>query len=165
MQAMIAGQLDLGIQQPRNTRALIGAGGAVLYQAEAPVPQEIWVVTREVWKDHRDSVCAFIEGLVQGKRWASEGPGMRANIGKALEIVRKRGIDPTEDELADWERELSGNQSLDGGAELAAFDTLQRDLKKLKIISPDFEWRKHAAFDCVWAMQEKLALPKRPERW
>jgi hypothetical protein len=87
---------------------------------------------------------------------------MRANMDVALQIVRKHRIDPTEDELADWERELRGNQSLDGGAEEQGLDKLQQDLKTLRLLSERFAWRDHADFSCVWQAQKKLGLPVRP---
>jgi hypothetical protein len=127
------------------------------------MPQEVWVVQRNVWTNHRDAVCAFVEGRIMGKQWAAQGNDMRANMETALKIVRKQRIDPTEDELADWERELQGNQSLDGGAEEEGFDKLQQDLKTLKALSERFAWRNHADFSCVWKAQAKLGLPERPK--
>ena len=162
MQAMIAGQLDLGIQQPRNIGPLTGAGGAILYEKAAEVPQEGWVVTRETWNNNRDAVCAFVYGRIQGKQWAAEGDDMRANIDEATEIVRKYDIDPTEDELKDWERELQGNQSLDAGTTEAALDKFQSDLKSLGQLADDFDWRDYADFSCVNEAQEALELPQRP---
>jgi ABC-type nitrate/sulfonate/bicarbonate transport system substrate-binding protein len=162
MQAMIAGQLDLGIQQPRNIGPLTRAGGVILYEEAAEVPQESWTVTRETWNNNRDAVCAFIRGRVEGKQWAAEGEDMRANIPQALEIVRKYDIDPTEDELNDWARELQGNMSLDAGTTEAALDKFQEDLKSLGHIPADFDWRDHSDFSCVHEVQTALGLPQRP---
>ena len=162
MGALIAEQLDLGIQQPRNIGPLTDAGGAILYEEAAEVPQEIWIVTREVWNENRDAVCAFIEGRIMGKLWAAEGEDMRANIDEALEIVRRYDIDPSEDELADWARELQGNQSLDGGTTIEGLDQFQANLQQLGIVSEDFEWRDHADFSCLHEAQENLGLEPRP---
>jgi ABC-type nitrate/sulfonate/bicarbonate transport system substrate-binding protein len=162
MQAMIAGQLNLAIQQPRNVGPLTRAGGAILYEKAAEVPQEGWVVTRETWENNRDAVCAFVYGRIQGKQWAAEGDNMRANIDEATEIVKKYDIEPTEDELKDWERELQGNQSLDAGTTEAALDKLQADLKSLDQLAADFDWRDHADFSCVHEAQTALNLPQRP---
>jgi ABC-type nitrate/sulfonate/bicarbonate transport system substrate-binding protein len=162
MQALIAGQLDMGIQQPRNIGPLTRAGGVILYEEAAEVPQEAWVVTRETWNNNRDSVCAFVLGRLQGKQWASEGDDMRANIDEALEIVRRNGIDPTEDELADWTRELQGNQSLDGGATEAGLDHFQANLVSLGELPAEFDWRDHADFSCVHEAQTALGMPQRP---
>jgi ABC-type nitrate/sulfonate/bicarbonate transport system substrate-binding protein len=165
MQAMVAGQLDVGIQQPRNVGPLTRAGGVILYERAAEVPQESWVVTRNVWENNRDAVCAFIHGRIQGKQWAYEGDDHKANIEQATEIVRKYDIDPTEDELGDWVRELEGNQSLDAGTTVEALDKFQADLKSLGNLSEDFDWRDHADFSCLWEAQEQLGLPLRPERY
>jgi hypothetical protein len=164
MQAMLAGQLDVGIQQPRNIGPLTRAGGVILYEKAAEVPQESWVVNRKFWESNRDAVCAFVLGRIQGKQWAAEGSDRRANIDQALEIVRKYDIDPTEDELGDWTRELEGNQSLDAGTTIAALDKLQADLKSLDTLAEDFDWRDHADFSCVLEAQEALGLPQRPEQ-
>jgi ABC-type nitrate/sulfonate/bicarbonate transport system substrate-binding protein len=162
MQAMIAGQLDLAIQQPRNIGPLTRAGGVILYEKAAEVPQESWTVTRETWNNNRDAVCAFILGRIEGKAWAAEGEDMRANIPQALEIVRKYDIDPSEDELNDWARELQGNMSMDAGTTEAALDKFQADLKSLGHLPADFNWRDHADFSCVHEAQAALGMPQRP---
>lgn len=162
MQAMLAGQLDMGIQQPRNIGPLTRAGGVILYEEAAEVPQEAWMVTRETWNNNRDAVCAFVRGRIEGKQWAAEGDDMRANIPEALEIIRKYDIDPSEDELGDWARELQGNMSLDAGTTEAALDKFVDDLKGLGHLPADFDWRDHADFSCVHEAQEALGLPQRP---
>ena len=162
MQAMIAGQLDLGIQQPRNITPLTEAGGAILYEEAAEVPQEAYFVTREFLNENRAAVCAFLEGRIMGKQWAIEGEDMRANIEQAVEIVRGFDIDPTVDELADWERELTGNLSLDNGATIEGLDSFQENLKELGIISEDFDWRDHSDFSCLHEAQESQGLEPRP---
>lgn len=162
MQAMIAEQLDLGIQQPRNIGPLTGAGGAILYEEAAEVPQEAYFVTREFLNENRAAVCAFLEGRIMGKQWASAGDDMRDNFDEALEIVRGYAVDPTEDEMNDWERELSGNISLDNGAEIEGLDALQNNLKTLGIVSEDFDWRDHADFSCLHEAQENQGLEPRP---
>ncbi len=165
MEAMIAGQLDAGIQQPRNIGPLTRAGGAILYEKAVPAPQEAWVVTREVLDEHRDAVCALVLGRVQGKQWAAEGPERDDNIEEAKAIVMKHGIEPSDDELADWKRELEGNLSLDGGATLASLDLLQENLKTIDFLSEDFNWRDHSDFSCLWEAQEALGLPLRPGKY
>lgn len=162
MQALIAGQLDAGIQQPRNIGPLTRAGGVILYEKSAEVPQEIWVVTRETIENNRDAVCAFVLGRIRGKQWAAEGADRRANVDEALEIVKRHGIEPTEDELADWARELEGNQSLDGGATIEGLDKFQQDLRTLGIVSEEFNWRDHADLSCVSEAQQALGLAQRP---
>lgn len=162
MQAMIAGQLDLGIQQPRNIGPLTGAGGAILYEEAAEVPQEAYFVTREFLNENRAAVCAFLEGRIMGKQWASEGEDMRDNFDEALEIVRGYAVDPTEDEIRDWERELSGNMSLDNGAEIEGLDNLQENLKFLGIVSEEFDWRDHTDFSCLHEAQQNQGLEPRP---
>jgi ABC-type nitrate/sulfonate/bicarbonate transport system substrate-binding protein len=163
MQAMLANQLDLGIQQPRNVGPLTRAGGAILYEESAEVPQEAWVVRRETWENNRDAVCAFVRGRIMGKQWAAEGEDSRANIEEATEIVRGYDIDPTEDELNDWAREINGNFSLDAGTTIAALDKFEQDLTTLGHLPEEFDWRDHADFSCVWEAQEALGLPQRPE--
>ncbi len=162
MAAMIAGQLDAGIQQPRNIGPLTRAGGAILFEEAVATPQEAWVVTREFFDEHRDAVCAMVKGRIQGKQWAAEGPDSSDNIEEATEIVMKHGIEPTEDELGDWQREMEGNHSLDGGATAASLDKHVVNLQSLDMVSADFDWRDHSDFSCVWEAQEELGLQKRP---
>ncbi|OGR90270.1 MAG: hypothetical protein A2V88_08565 [Elusimicrobia bacterium RBG_16_66_12] len=165
MQAMIAGQLDAGIQQPRNIGPLTRAGGAILYEEAVPAPQEAWVVTREFFDEHSDTVCAMVKARIQGKQWAAEGSDRRANVEEARDIVMKHGIEPTDDELADWQREIEGNLSLDGGATVASLDKHVANLQSLDVVSADFDWRDHSDFSCVWEAQEELGLPQRPESY
>ena len=122
-------------------------------------------MTREVLDEHRDAVCALVLGRVQGKQWAAEGPERDDNIEEAKAIVMKHGIEPSDDELADWKRELEGNLSLDGGATLASLDLLQENLKTIDFLSEDFNWRDHSDFSCLWEAQEALGLPLRPGKY
>lgn len=164
MQAMLAGQLDAGIQQPRNIAPLTEAGGVILYNQPAEAVQDVYVVTREFYDAHRDAVCAFVKAEVMAKQWAYEGDDHQANLNEALEIVKKYAIDPTENELAGWVHELEGNISLDGGASLAALDKFEKDLKAVGILTEDFNWKDHADFSCLWEAQAALGLPLRPEK-
>ena len=163
MAAMIAGQLDAGIQQPRNRGPLTAAGGVFLYEEARPTPQEAYAVTREMWNEHRDVVCAYMTARIQGLQWAAAGPERDDNIQQAIEIVMRHGIEPTEGELADWRPELEGNLSLDAGVlDAASIDNMQAGLQSLGILSEDFNWRDHTDFSCVWQAQAELGLPQRP---
>jgi ABC-type nitrate/sulfonate/bicarbonate transport system substrate-binding protein len=164
MKAMIAGQLDAGIQQPRNIAPLTEAGGVILYNQPAEAVQDTYVVTRDYLNQHRDEVCAFVKAEVMSKQWAYEGADHKANLQPALDIVKKYSVDPTENELAGWVHELEGNISLDGGATVAALDKFQKDLKSLEVLSADFQWRDHADFSCLWEAQQALGLQQRPEK-
>lgn len=164
MKAMLAGQLDAGIQQPRNIKPLTDAGGVILYNQQAEAVQDVYVVTREFFTQHKDAVCAFVKAEVMSKQWAYEGADHQANMKQALDIVKKYSVDPTENELAGWVHELEGNISLDGGATFAALDKFQKDLKSVKVLSENFNWRDHADFSCLWDAQKELGLPQRPSQ-
>lgn len=162
MKAMLAGQLDAGIQQPRNIKPLTDAGGVILYNEPAEAVQDTYVVTREFLNQHRDAVCAFVKAEVMAKQWAYAGTDHKANMPQALEIVKKYAVDPTENELAGWVHELEGNISLDGGATVAALDKFEKDLKSVGVLSPNFNWRDHADFSCLTEAQQSFGLPVRP---
>ncbi len=162
MKAMLAGQLDAGVQQPRNIKPLTDAGGVILYNQPAEAVQDVYVVSRDFLNQHRDSVCAFVKAEVMSKQWAYQGADHKANLNQALEIVKKYNVDPTESEIAGWVHELEGNLSLDGGATIAAIDKFQNDLKTVGVISKNFNWRDHADFSCLSDAQQSLSLPLRP---
>ncbi len=165
MEAMLAGQLDAGIQQPRNIGPIERAGGAVVYHQSASLPQEGYFVEREFLNEHRDSVCAFILARIMGKQWGYEGADHTANLAQAQEIALEHGVEPSEDELAGWAHELEGNLSMDAGTDLEGLDKFNADLQELGVLSEGFNWRDHADFSCVWEAQEALGLPLRPEKY
>ena len=162
MRAMLAGQLDAGVQQPRNIGPLEDAGGAILFDEAFDVPQEVFVVLREFLESNRADVCAFVTARIQSKQWAYEGSDHKENLAAGIEIGMANGIEATEYELADWVRELEGNHSLDLGATVEALDEFEEVLRTLGRLSEEFDWRNHADFSCVWEAQETLGLDQRP---
>src|SRR5918995_6687857 len=62
LQALIAGQIDVAVLQPRHLLPLDQEGGEMIYQEYKDAPQEVWVVTRDFWDNNQEAVCAYLEG-------------------------------------------------------------------------------------------------------
>ena len=162
MSALLAGQMDAAIIQSRNVGPIERAGGVIVYEKLVEAPQEAWAVTRETLDNHRDAVCAFVLGRIQGKQWAYEGEDHQANVDQAIQFALKHDIEPSEDELGDWVQELEKNQSLDGASTEEALDEVQEALVIMGLLTPDYNWRDYADFSCAHEAQAALGLPQRP---
>jgi ABC-type nitrate/sulfonate/bicarbonate transport system substrate-binding protein len=162
LQAMLAGQLDAAVLQPRHLIPLDEGGGEMIYQEYRDAPQEVWVVTAETMENNRDAVCAYLEGRIAAKQWLSEGEDYTDNQDAAVEIGRARGLDPSEGDLDEWQTEMEGNWALDGGAPAAAFDAWNTDMINNGNVPEGLDWKEHADFSCLWEAQESLGLEQNP---
>ncbi len=162
--ALLAGQIDAAVLQPRHITALEEAGGKILYYEVKEAPQELWVVQRSFLEENREAVCAYLQGRIAAKQWAAEGgpPDYDVNKEEAIDMARARGIDPTPGDIEEWATEMETNWSLDGGASVESFDAFEADLKAAGTIPDDFSWRDHVDFSCLWEAQEALGLPRNP---
>src|SRR5918995_1212089 len=84
------------------------------------------------------------------------------NQDAAIEIGKPYGLEPAEGDLAEWDTEITGNWSLDGGAPAEAFDQWNQDMIDNENVPEDFDWKEHADFTCLWKVQEKLDLDQNP---
>jgi ABC-type nitrate/sulfonate/bicarbonate transport system substrate-binding protein len=162
--AMIAGQIDVAVLQPRHLIPLDEAGGEMIYQEFVDAPQEVWVVTESFLNENEDAVCAYLSGRIQAKRWMGEGEDYTDNQDEAVEIGRQADppLEPAEGDLAEWETEITGNWSMDGGAPADAFEQWNQDMINNGNVPEDFDWRDHIDFDCLWQVQEELGLEQNP---
>lgn len=160
--ALIAGNLDVAVLQPRHVIPLQKAGGQMIHQEFRQVPQEVWVVKAETMQKNRDAVCAYLEGRIAAKRWASQGKDYADNQKAAVAIAENRGLKATEGDLSEWKLEMEGNWSLDGGSSLQSFDEWNQDLINNENVPKDFNWREHADFSCLTEVQKKLGITPNP---
>jgi ABC-type nitrate/sulfonate/bicarbonate transport system substrate-binding protein len=162
LQAMLAGQLDAAVLQPRHLIPLNEGGGKMIYQEYRDAPQELWVVTEETMANNRDAVCAYLEGRIAAKQWLSEGEDYTDNQEAGVAIARERGLDPSEGDLDEWATEMEGNWALDGGAPAEAFDAWNQDMIDNGNVPEGFDWKEHADLSCLWEAQENLGLEQNP---
>ncbi len=162
MNAMIAGQLDIAALQPRHLIPLDDAGGQMIFEDYREVPQEVWVVTEETLEENRDAVCAFVEGRIAAKQWASEGDDYSDNQDAAVAITEDRDLAPAEGDLDEWVAEMEHNWSLDGGATEEAFEQWNVDMIDNENVPADFDWRENVDFSCLTEAQENLGLEPNP---
>jgi ABC-type nitrate/sulfonate/bicarbonate transport system substrate-binding protein len=162
--AMLAGQIDVAVLQPRHLIPLKRAGGQMIYQRFVDSPQEVWVVTADFMEQNQDAVCAYLEGRIRAKRWIGAGKNYTANQEEAIEVGRESEarIEPAEGDLAEWKTEITGNWAMDGGAPAEAFDQWNEDMIANGNVPEGFDWREHADFTCLWQVQEKLGLEPNP---
>jgi ABC-type nitrate/sulfonate/bicarbonate transport system substrate-binding protein len=160
--ALLAGQIDVAVLQPRHLAPLEANGGQMIVKEYSEVPQETWVVRSDTLKDHKDEVCAYVQGRVEALQYVSAGENHTANEQAILQIVRDRGLDPSKDEIAEWPEEMTNQLALDGGASAQSFDQWNQDMIDNGNVPKGFDWRAHADFSCLTAAQEKLGLKPDP---
>jgi ABC-type nitrate/sulfonate/bicarbonate transport system substrate-binding protein len=162
--ALIAGQIDVAVLQPRHIIPLEDAGGEMIYQEYEDSPQEVWVVKQETLDDNEPAVCAYLEGRIAAKQWIGEGEDYTDNQDEAIALAEgdPYNLDPSEGDLSEWEAEITGNWSMDGGAPADAFETWTQDMIANGNVPEDFNWTEHVDFDCLWQAQEELGLEQNP---
>jgi ABC-type nitrate/sulfonate/bicarbonate transport system substrate-binding protein len=162
--AMLAGQIDIAVLQPRHLIPLREAGGQMIFQRFVDSPQEVWVVQADFLEQNQDAVCAYLQGRIEAKRWIGAGENYTKNQDEAIALGKEDpyNLQPAEGDLAEWESEITGNWSMDGGAPADAFDQWNQDMIDNKNVPEGFDWRDHADFTCLWQVQEQLGLEKNP---
>ena len=162
LQALIAGQIDVAVLQPRHLLPLDEANGEMIFQEYKDVPQEVWVVKSETMEDNKDAVCAYLEGRIAAKQWASEGDDFTDNQDAAVAIGEKYDLEPTEGDLDEWQAEMEYNWALTGGAPLEAFEQWNEDMIANGNVPDGFDWKEHVDFSCLTQAQENLGLEVQP---
>jgi ABC-type nitrate/sulfonate/bicarbonate transport system substrate-binding protein len=162
--ALVAGQIDVAVLQPRHLIPLDKAGGKMIYQEFVDAPQEVWIVKEDFLAANKDAVCAYLEGRIRAKRWMGAGENYTKNQDAAIAVGRKYNppLQPAEGDLAEWKTEITGNWAMDGGAPAEAFEQWNQDMINNQNVPEGFDWREHVDFECLWQVQEKLGLEKNP---
>ena len=162
LQALLAGNIDVAVLQPRHLSPLADGGGKMIFEEFHDVPQEVWVVKTETMENNKDAVCAYLEGRIAAKQWASEGEDYKDNQDEAVAIAEERDVTATEGDLEEWELEMTGNWSLDGGSSEQAFEEWNQDMIDNGNVDEGFDWREHVDFSCLTQAQENLGLEPNP---
>jgi ABC-type nitrate/sulfonate/bicarbonate transport system substrate-binding protein len=162
--ALLAGQIDVAVLQPRHVIPLEEAGGKMIYTRFVDSPQEVWVVTEDFLGENQDAVCAYLEGRIRAKRWIGEGDDHTANQDAAIALASEHeaNLEPAEGDLAEWATEIEDNWAMDGGAPADAFDQWNQDMIDNGNVPEGFDWKEHADFTCLWQIQEELGLDQNP---
>lgn len=162
LQALLAGQIDIAVLQPRHLIPLAEGGGEMIFQEYKDVPQEVWVVKNETMEKNRDAVCAYLEGRIAAKQFASQGDDFVDNQDAAVAIGEKYDMTPSEGDLDEWQVEMEYNWSLTGGTPLEAFEQWNSDMIANGNVPEGFDWKQFADFSCLSEVQEKLGLEVQP---
>jgi ABC-type nitrate/sulfonate/bicarbonate transport system substrate-binding protein len=163
LSALLAGQIDVAVLQPRHVLPLEEAGGKMIFHEYKEAPQEVWVTTEDTLKNDKESVCNYLEGRIAAKQWISKGDDYTENQDAAVKVAADRGLKPAEGDLEEWAVEMEHNWALDGGASEASFDQWNQDMIDNGNVPADFEWRDHVDFSCLNEVQEKLGLEPNPD--
>jgi hypothetical protein len=166
MEAMLAGEVDCFMGQPRNLPPTEEAGGSALFAERVENAQLQFVVQRETWENNRDAVCAAMEGHLEAVLWVTdyeESEGVD-KIPEMEELYERYGYDPAEVE-DNWVSSYPFVTSRDMGATVEALDQQQEIHKGADdpAISQDFDWRDYADFSCLWELQEAYGLAPNPD--
>ena len=160
--ALIAGQIDVANLQPRHLAQLEKSGGTMFHKEARDAPQEVWVVRTDFLEENREAVCNYIKGRVQAFQYAGEGENFTDNRDEIVELTRERGLEPSPDEIAEWEQEMGNQIALNGGASEEAFEEWNQGMIENENVPEDFDWRDHVDFSCLTEVQEELGLPVEP---
>lgn len=171
VEALLAGQIDAFMGQPRHIPLVEEAGGHTLYGEVIDMAQGMFLVKRETMENNRDAVCAALGGLFEANQWIASGeePDWSDRIPQIVEYLEENGYDPSPDGLdvqRTWDQSQADdfNWALDLGAPAEAWD---RQLEILSRpdgeVSEDFDWRDWVDFSCVWELQEEAGLPLNPD--
>ena len=161
--ALLAGQIDVAVLQPRHLIPLEKEGGQMIYQEFVDAPQEVWVVTSDFMEENRDAVCAYLQGRIEAKRWIAEGEDYKDNQDEAIELADEHAnLQPSEGDLSEWDTEIEQNWAMDGGAPADAFEQWNQDMIAAGNVPEDFDWTEHVDFSCLWEIQEELGLEQNP---
>jgi ABC-type nitrate/sulfonate/bicarbonate transport system substrate-binding protein len=160
--ALLAGQIDVAVLQPRHVAPLEANGGQMIVNEYKEVPQETWVVRSDTLANHRDEVCAYIEGRVEALQFVSAGQNHTDNQEEVLQIVRERGLNPSKPEIDEWPAEMSHQLALDGGSSMDAFEKWNQAMIDNGNVPEGFDWKEHSDFGCLTEAQEKLGLKPNP---
>jgi len=173
MAALLAGQIDGFMGQPRHVPPVLEAGGNCLYCEYKELAQGLLVVKRETMENNRDAVCAALGGLFEAHQWfQSDGPVGTSdwrNVQPEVEsYLIANGYDPSPGGL-DVENTWATSQgtefnwAMDLGASAEMFDAVQTiGQREGGELSPEFDWKEHIDFSCIWDLQEAAGLPLNP---
>lgn len=154
--AVLAGKLDGSMLFARHIQPLEESGGTFLYQEFRAAPQDGFVTTEAFLEENPGTVDAFVLALLKAKQFYKEP----ANKDEVLRIMEENNLDTSVVAPA-YDKEM-GQQSLDGGFEIAEMERMVQGALERGQIPADTDWREWVSLEPLWKAQEKLGLPRRP---
>ncbi|MGH9246825.1 MAG: ABC transporter substrate-binding protein [Acidimicrobiales bacterium] len=156
--AVLTGTVDAASMFPRHRHALEEAGGQFLFEELTPAPQEAFGAMQGWLDENEDTAFAWVLGELRGRQWVKDP----ANKEQAYTIMRDLGyeIPPEFEDLYDVELEQISD---DGGFEPDDMDQFISELVESGDVPGGIEWRDHVDFTYLWAAQDELGLPRRPD--
>ena len=158
LQAILAGTLDAASVFPRHRSALEGAGGSFLYEVSVPNPQEGYAAMESWLAENGDAATAWLTAEIQGRMHVRDA----ANKDEVVALMQGYGFDIPQEFIDAYENEAA-DLSADGGFDPAQLDTLIDEFKTLGFIDEEVEWRDHVDLTYLWAAQDALGIPRRPD--
>jgi ABC-type nitrate/sulfonate/bicarbonate transport system substrate-binding protein len=159
LQALLAGTVDGASVLPRHRAALEAAGGKFLSEELADAPQEGYGAMGSWLEKNEDTAYAYCLADIKARQWLFKPE----NKDKAYKTMVDLGFEIPPEFVALYQVELD-QISPDGGFESAAsMDDFVDLLVKTGGVPEGTNWRDYVEMKYVWAAQEALGLPKRPE--
>ncbi|MBK5265955.1 MAG: ABC transporter substrate-binding protein [Acidimicrobiia bacterium] len=159
LQALLAGSLDAASVFPRHRGALEGAGGKFLYEVSVPNPQEGYAAMEDWLAANGDAATAWLTAELRGRQYILD---VDKNKDEVVEIMKGYGFDLPQD-FIDAYADEAGDLSVDGGFNPVQLDTLMDEFKLLGFMDESVEWRDHVDMTYLWAAQDALGIPRRPD--
>lgn len=156
--AVLTGTVDAASMFPRHRFALEEAGGKFLYEELEPAPQEAFAVMQSWLDENEDTAYAWTLAELRGRQWLHDP----ANKDEAYQIMIDLGYEIPPEFIELYEVELE-QISPDGGFETDDMDNFIAELEETAEVPEGVEWRDHVDFTYLWAAQEELGLPLRPD--
>lgn len=159
LQAVLGGQIDAASLFPRHEKGLVEAGGKFLHKELTDAPQESYATLQSFIDANEDAVYAYMLADIRARQWLFDPK----NKDEAFTIARGFGFDIPPEFEAQYDVELE-QLSPDGGFVSAEnMDQFVEVQKMTGDVPKDLNWREYVDMRFVWAAQEALGLPKRPE--
>lgn len=158
LQALIANTVQAASVFPRHRAALEEAGGKFLYENLVAAPQEGFGAMQGWLDENGDTATAWVTAELKGRVWLSDP----ANKEEAFQIMLDRGFEVPQEfqDLYDVEIEQF---SPDGGFDADEMDAFIAELVEIGDLPEGIEWRDHFEPAHLWAAQDELGIPRRPE--
>ncbi|MPZ51422.1 MAG: hypothetical protein GEU79_01585 [Acidimicrobiia bacterium] len=158
LQALLAGTVDAANLFPRHRAGLEGAGGHFMYEELEPAPQEGFAAMGPWLEENGDTASAWIAAELKARTWLLDP----ANKDEAYQLMIDRGFDIPQEFIDQYEVELE-QFSPDGGFETSEMDDFVELLVEVGDLPEGIEWRDHFDPTYLWAAQDELGLPRRPD--
>lgn len=157
LQALLNGQVAGASIFPRHVKPLEQAGGKVLYQKLALIPQEFIATMGSFLDGNRATVEAYLQATLRARRFMDN----QANKAQVLSIMRAAKFEVPPAFAAVYKLETE-QISPDGGFSPAGMDVLVKQESDLGFLPKGLDWRKYVDLSSLYQAQRALGMKQNP---